>query len=343
MKATPVTILTGFLGSGKTTLLNYLLSRPELAQTAVLINEFGEIGLDHLLVEKVDDNIVMLNSGCLCCTVRGDMVESLHQLYLKRAKQEIPDFTRIMIETTGLADPAPIVHILNNDPLLAFNYRFDGLVSTVDAITADRTLNNHMEAVKQVAMADRLVITKTDLASRDPIALELLRARLGELNPGARQIIAQKGIIDPADILEAGLFNDRDKIPDVRQWMNAEAYNKPHEHHHDVNRHDARIQAFVFVHEKPISLPALSFALEMLATQEGENLLRIKGILNVKGEDKPYVLHGVQHMFYPPAALEAWPDDDHSSRIVFIVRDLERSLISTLLNEIFSLADERGV
>ncbi len=347
MKATPVTVLTGFLGSGKTTLLNILLQRPELKQTAVLINEFGEIGLDHLLVQKVDENIVMLSSGCLCCTVRGDMVDSLHDLYLKRAKQEIPDFTRVVIETTGLADPAPIVHTLTNDPLLALHYRLDGLVATVDAVTADRTLNNHMEAVKQVAMADRLVITKADLA--DPVALEQLRTRLHGLNPGAPQIIAQHGVVDPRAILEAGLFNDRDKIPNVRQWLNAEAYQTQnssghhHDHHHDVNRHDARVQAFVFVHDRPISLPALSFALEMLAQQKGENLLRVKGILNVKGEDKPYALHGVQHVFHPPAPLDDWPDDDHKSRIVFIVRDMERGIIAELLTEIFALADEKGV
>jgi G3E family GTPase len=353
----PVTVLTGFLGSGKTTLLNKLLNHPGMAETAVLINEFGEIGLDHLLVEHVSEDIVLLNSGCLCCTVRGDMVNSLRDLFLKRVKGEVPEFARVMIETTGLADPAPIIHTLMTDPLLSSRYRLDGIVTTVDSVNGSQTLDNHPEALKQAAVADRLVLTKADLA--DYTAIEVLHARLRQLNPAAPIIRVVNGAVDPSAILEAGLFNMADKIPDVRKWLNAEAYadareqlghadshhaHAPrHDHHHDVNRHDARIQAFVFTHDQPVSWPGLSFALELLISNRGENLLRVKGIVNAKESDKPLAIHGVQHVFHPPAALPGWPDDDHRTRIVFITRDLSRQAIEEVLAGVLGLAEEKGV
>ncbi|MBR9973817.1 CobW family GTP-binding protein [Magnetospirillum sulfuroxidans] len=342
----PVTVLTGFLGSGKTTLLNHLLDHPGLAQTAVLINEFGEIGLDHLLVQHVAEDIILLNSGCLCCTVRGDMVTALRDLFLKRVKGEVPEFSRVVIETTGLADPAPIIHTLMTDPLLASRYRLDGIVTTVDAVNGARTLDNHEEAVKQAAIADRLVLTKTDIA--DYAAVEVLHARLRQLNPAAPILRADNGKIDPVEILDAGLFNDRDKIPDVRKWLNAEAYADDHghdhdHHHHDVNRHDDRVAAFVFTTDKPVSWPALSFALELLISNKGENILRIKGIVNAIGQDKPLAIHGVQHVFHPPAALPQWPDGDHRTRIVFITRDFGREAITRMLGGVLSIAEETGV
>ena len=351
----PVTVLTGFLGSGKTTLLNRLLSHPGMAETAVLINEFGEIGLDHLLVEHVSEDIVLLNSGCLCCTVRGDMVTSLRDLFLKRVKGEVPEFGRVVIETTGLADPAPIIHTLMTDPLLGARYRLDGIVTTVDAVNGSRTLDNHPEALKQAAVADRLVLTKSDIA--DYTAVEVLHARLRQLNPGAPIIRVVNGAIDPGAILEAGLFNAADKIPDVRKWLNAEAYadlrrerdakmglvDDHSHHHHDVNRHDARVQAFVFTREQPVSWPGLAFALELLIAQRGENLLRIKGIVNARESEKPLAIHGVQHVFHPPAPLEGWPDDDHTTRIVFITRDMDRHVIEQMLSGVLGIADEKGV
>lgn len=344
MDSFPVTVLTGFLGSGKTTLLNHLLAHPGLAQTAVLINEFGEVGLDHLLVKHVAEDIVLLQSGCLCCTVRGDMVDALRDLFVKRVKGEVPDFTRVIIETTGLADPAPIIHTLMTDPLLASRYRLDGIVATVDAVNGARTLDNHAEAVKQAAMADRLVLTKTDIA--DYAAVEMLHARLRQLNPAAPILRADQGRLDPAEILDAGLFNDRDKIPDVRKWLNAEAYADAHHHdhhHHDVNRHDDRVAAFVFTADKPVSWPALSFALELLISNKGENILRVKGIVNVAGEDKPLAIHGVQHVFHPPAQLESWPDDDRRTRIVFITRDFGREAITRMLGGVLDMSEQTGV
>ncbi len=349
----PVTVLTGFLGSGKTTVLNHLLAQPELGDTAVLINEFGAVGLDHLLVSHVAEDIVLLNSGCLCCTVRGDMVNAMRDLFLKRVKGEVPEFNRMVIETTGLADPAPIIHTLMNDPLLSSRYRLDGIVSTVDAVNGAQTLDNHEEAVKQAAMADRIILTKTDIA--DFTQVEVLHARLRQLNPGAPIIRAVDGIVDPDAILDAGLFNDKDKIPDVFKWLNAEAYadlrrerdrklgigDDHAHHHHDVNRHDDRIQAFVFIRDEPVSWPALAFALELLISQRGENLLRIKGIVNAAESDKPLALHGVQHVFHPPATLPEWPGDDRRTRIVFITRDLERRVVEEMLVNVLGLADEK--
>ena len=344
MSNIPVVVLTGFLGSGKTTLLNHLLAQPELRDTAVLINEFGEIGLDHLLVRNVSEDVVLLNSGCLCCTVRGDLVESLRDLFLKRVKGEIPEFTRVVIETTGLADPAPIIHTLMTDPLVGSRYKLDGIVVTVDAATGNRTLDNHAEAVKQAAVADRIVLTKTDLADAD--ALDVLKARLRQLNPAAPMVEAVHGTLDPATILDAGLFSGAGKIPDVERWLNEEAYHAVHHghhhHHHDVNRHDDRIQAFVFTADAPVSWPALGFALELLISGRGENLLRIKGIVNARESDKPLAIHGVQHVFHPPAALPAWPSDDRRTRIVFITRDLSRQVIEDLLGATLGIADDVG-
>jgi G3E family GTPase len=348
---TPVTVLTGFLGSGKTTLLNSLLARPELARTAVLINEFGEVGLDHLMVEKVDGDVVLLSSGCLCCTVRGELVDSLRSLAARADAGEL-DFDRVVIETTGLADPAPILHTLMAEPDIVRRYRLDGIVTTVDAVTGGATLDAQGESVKQAAVADRLVLTKTDLAGSD--ALADLSRRLAQLNPGARRITAVMGEVDPGAILNAGLFDPARKIPDVAAWLNAEAYggHDHHDHHHhghdhghhhghhhapgqtphDVNRHDARIHSFCLTFDEPLHWPGLATWLEMLIVTRGESLLRIKGILNLVGQERPIAIHGVQHLLHSPAPLPAWPkradgSDDRRSRIVFIVRDLDRRVI----------------
>jgi G3E family GTPase len=346
--ATPVTVLTGFLGSGKTTLLNRLVAQPELARTAVLINEFGEIGLDHLMVEKVDGDVVLLSSGCLCCTVRGELVDSLRSLAARADAGEIA-FDRVVIETTGLADPAPILHTLMAEPDIVRRYRLDGIVTTVDAVTGSATLDAQPESVKQAAVADRIVLTKTDLAS--PEALAELSRRLAALNPGARRITAVMGEVAPEAILNAGLFDPAKKIPDVAAWLNAEAYGGHHHHHHhhdhdhhhhdhahegqdphDVNRHDARIRSFCLTFDEQLHWQAIATWLEMLIVTRGESLLRIKGILDIAGQERPIAIHGVQHLLHPPAPLPAWPTredgtDDRRSRIVFIVRDLDRAVI----------------
>ncbi len=338
----PITVLTGFLGAGKTTLLNRLLKQPELDNTAVLINEFGDVGLDHLLVETLHDDVVLLNAGCLCCTIRGDLVTALRNLSFQRVRGEVPRFERLVIETTGLADPAPILHTLMTDPLIRVRYRLDGVVTLVDAANGEATLDAQPEAVKQAAVADRIVLTKVDLASAAQVAQ--LRERLHGLNPGALIVPATQGGIDPKLLLDLGPFRPDAKIGAVLGWLNEEAFAEQHESHghhghdhghdqhghdhHDKNRHDARIQAFCLTFDRPLQWNGIGAFLEMLITTRGENLLRIKGLLNLEGQDRPLVIHGVQHVFHEPTLLREWPaGDDRRSRVVFITRDIDRAVI----------------
>ena len=326
-ETTPVTVLTGFLGAGKTTLLNHLLRQPELARTAVLVNEFGEIGLDHLLVEKLDDSTVLLNAGCLCCSVRGDLVRVLREMLPRARRGEI---CRVVIETTGLADPAPVLATLTGDPVLASVYRLDGIVTVIDAVNGGAHLDAHDEAVRQVAVADRIVLSKTDLADATD-----LRIRLRRLNPGAPVIEPRHGAIDPAAILNAGLFDPATKTPDVRAWLDAEAFGEtghhqhdPNRHDDDPNRHDDHIQAFCVTLERPVHWLRLGMWLEMLVATQGEKLLRIKGILNLEGHDRPVAIHAIRHLLHPPVLLSAWPEGDaRTSRLVFITYKLPRSVI----------------
>ena len=322
----PVTVLTGFLGAGKTTLLNRLLKAPEMAATAVLINEFGEIGLDHLLVERLDDDVVLLNAGCLCCTVRGDLVRALRDLALRaEGGQQI---RRVVVETTGLADPAPILQTLMSDPVVLSAYRLDGVVTLVDAVAGMATLDTQVEAVKQAAMADRLVLTKADIA--DPAAVAALAARLAVLNPVAPLLRAEQGAIEPALLLDAGGFDATGRIPAVAGWIAAEAQagHHHHHHHHDPNRHDAGIEAFGLTFDTPLPWDGVATWLEMLALTRGDSILRVKGLLNIAGEDRPVVVHGVQHVFHPPLKLAAWPQDhDRRSRLTLVLRNLPRAVV----------------
>jgi G3E family GTPase len=333
----PVTLLTGFLGSGKTTVLNHVLKQPEMAATAVIVNEFGEIGLDHLLVERSSEDVVLLNSGCLCCTVRGDIVDTLTNLFVDRVKGKIPYFTRVAIETTGLADPAPILHTLMTDPIVAARYMLDGVVTTVDAVNGAGTLDKQPEAVKQAAVADRLLLTKTDLA--DSAARQEIEARLQALNPSASIVWVAQGVVDPARLFNIGFYDPATKSVDVCRWLRDEAFQRGHPHdldhgheHPDVNRHDDRIRAFCITRERPISWAALSAWLDGLATMRGDDLLRLKAIVALSDRpDQPVVLHGVQHLFHPPMLLPEWPSDDHRTRMVFITRDLPRAAIEATL------------
>jgi G3E family GTPase len=329
----PVTVLTGFLGSGKTTLLNHVLKQPAMAATAVIVNEFGEIGLDHLLVESATDDVVLLNSGCLCCTVRGDIANTLTDLFVSRVKNKVPYFTRAVIETTGLADPAPVLHALMSDPIVVERYMVDGVVTTVDAVNGVGTLDRHPEAVKQAAVADRLILTKTDLA--DVATLNALEDRLTALNPAAPRLRAANGAVDPASLFGLGLFDPDKKSVEVRRWLNDEALADDDHHghaHHDVNRHDDKIRAFCITRDRPMSWDALSGWLDALASMRGDDLLRLKAIVAIaERPEQPVVLHGVQHLFHPPVMLPNWPSEDRRTRIVFITRDLPRETIEQSL------------
>ena len=345
----PVALLTGFLGSGKTTLLNKLINDPALKDALVLINEFGEIGLDHHLVQSVDAEMVVMSSGCLCCTIQSDLAKTLRQMALKRVRGEVPEFKRVVIETTGLADPAPIIHTLMEDPLIGAHYRLDGVISTVDAVNGDATLDRQVEAVKQAAVADRIVLTKTDLA--DDAARAAIAARLRALNPAAPILTAAEGEASADRLFDAGLYDPKTKSLDVQRWLNAEAY-EHHDHHghdhghghghahhhgdqdpHDVNRHDARIKSVCLSFDEPLDWDGFALWAQSLAAYRGEDMLRLKAIVNVKGNDKPVVVHGVQHQFHPPAELPAWPSDDRRSRIVVIARDMSREMLEDSLKK----------
>ncbi len=336
----PMTVITGFLGAGKTTLLNRLLKDPALKDTAVIINEFGDVGLDHLLVEYVDDNVMLLQSGCLCCTMRGDLVDALETL-LRDLDNKRCSFKRLVLETTGLADPAPVLHTAMVHPYLVMRYRLDGVVTLVDAVNGGATLDAHVEAVKQAAVADRIVLSKTDLVS-DQAALDNLITRLRALNPAAPILDAAKGEATPKNLLECGLYDPERKNPDVKKWLREEAYADPHahaDHHHghdhghdhaalDRNRHDEHIRSFALTTNQAIPAGAFHMFIDLLRSLHGPNLLRLKGIVKLaETPDRPIVIHAVQHVFHPFSQLERWPDDDRRTRIVFITRDISERAV----------------
>jgi G3E family GTPase len=330
--AAPVSVLTGFLGSGKTTLLARLLRDPALARTAVIVNEFGEVGLDHLLVEAADEEILLLDSGCVCCSVRGDLVRTAGSLLARRAAGAIPPFERIVIETTGLADPAPILQALMTDPAIADSLRLESVIATVDAAAGVATLDAHPESVRQVAFADRIVVTKTDLA--DPAANGLL-ARLQALNPAAPRVTAVHGAIG-AHGLFGGMYDLHARTPDVRRWLAAEAFShRPdgHGHAHAALRREGTITSFCLRRSAPLRAVTLTLFLQTLAEHCGARLLRLKGLVDVlESPGRPAVIHGVQHVFHPPAWLDAWPDEDRTTRIVVIALGLDPTWLEALLD-----------
>ncbi len=338
----PVCVLTGFLGSGKTTLLQKLLDSPDLGDTAVLINEFGEVGLDHMLLEQVDEDIVMLESGCVCCTIRGDLGVAIRDLLARRDAGAIPHFRRLMIETTGLADPVPILYTLMTEPGVNGRCRLSCVITTADAVNGELHLARQPESAKQAAVADRLVITKTDIA--EPAEIERLEARLARLNPSATILHAPFVEFDAEALLAGSAYDPRAKGADVRQWLDDEAYGDAHDHGHglalDVNRHDEHINAFCLIFDEPIDWTAFGVWLTMLLHRRGEDVLRVKGLLNIdEAMPGPVVVHGVQHVIHPPAHLDAWPDEDHRSRIVFITRDIPREAIRDSLEAFNALAE----
>jgi len=344
-----LTLLTGFLGAGKTTLLNRLLKHPALADTVVLVNEFGEVGLDHLMVEGVEENMILLESGCLCCTIRDDLIVTLEDLLRRRDNGRIGAFSRLVIETTGLADPAPILNVLINHPYLAMRFRLDGVVTLIDAVNGMATLDAHEEARRQVVAADRLLLTKTDLAG----PADALRARLAALNPGIEILLPDAAA---SALIGAGLYDLARRPAALRRWLaETEVPGHHHDHHHhghghdhhgqdphDVNRHDEAIRAFALTADQPVARSTFDLFWTLLRSIHGPRLLRLKGLVDVAEQPgHPLLVHAVQQILHPPVTLDAWPDGDRRSRLVLIVKDIEEETVQGLWSAFLGQQAER--
>jgi G3E family GTPase len=339
----PVTVITGFLGSGKTTLLRRLLRHPGMNRAAVIINEFGDVGLDHELVAASSEQTTLLGNGCLCCTLRTDLQETLRELFVKRRAGEVIDFDRVFVETTGLADPIPVLHTLQTDGLLGAQYRLNGVVTLVDAVNGMGQLDTMPEAVKQAAVADRIVITKTDLA--DGAGVDRLQWRLEKLNPFAAVMTAVNGELDPALLADIGPRSASAPSADLERWLSTSATALREAGQGGAlqrpmglaGSHDAAIRSFCLWFDKPFTWEALNAVLQVLATLRGPDLLRMKGIVHVAGEPGPVVIQGAQHLFHPPVTLDSRPQSDPRSRIVFIVRNIPRESIEALFAAVNAL------
>ncbi|MDH4190862.1 MAG: GTP-binding protein [Betaproteobacteria bacterium] len=331
----PVTIITGFLGSGKTSLLRRLLRHPGMERAAVIINEFGDVGLDHELVEAASEQMMLLSNGCLCCAVRTDLQETLRELFVRRRAGEVIDFDRVFVETTGLADPVPVLHTLDSDSMLSAQYRLNGVVTLVDAVNGMGQLDNLLEAAKQAAVADRLVITKTDIA--DAAQASALGARLTAMNPYALVSTAIDGRLDPQLLAEIVPASAQALARNPDRWLAAagaearlrDAVRAPVPTH-GASAHDAAIRSFCLWFDAAFTWDTLNTSLQVLTSLRGPDLLRVKGIVNVAGETGPVAIHGAQHVFHPPVRLESWHGDERRSRIVFIVRDIPRASIEAV-------------
>lgn len=330
----PVTLLTGFLGSGKTTLLNAWLRSPDLSEAAVIVNEFGDVGIDHELIASSNDNTIELSTGCLCCTVRGDLVDTLRELIVKREKGEVRAFDRLIIETTGLADPAPVIQAIMTFPV-ARRFRLARVVTAIDAVNGAATLAHHPEAVKQAAVADEIILTKTDLADD---GAEALQAAVQAFNGGARfHKSSLRDMPSPDALLSVDIYDPATKGEDVARWLNVGALEAAssdahkHHHHHDTNRHSADISSFAFRFDEPLHWEHVANWLDALVIGHGPDLLRVKGILDVVGRERPVVVQAVQSLFHPPFELPSWPQGPRRSSIVFITRNLTQTFVAEVL------------
>ena len=326
---TPVNLITGFLGSGKTTLLQRLLADPALGDTAVLINEFGEVGLDHHLLERIDDTMVLLQSGCLCCTIRGELSAAMRELHSRRERRVVPRFRRLVVESTGLADPFPILSTVQADPVLRHHFRLGNVITTVDAVNGLGQLARRAECTKQIAVADRLVLTKTDLAGTEQT--DALVERLGRINPSAPLWRAAEAPPGAAALLSHDLFATAGRSEAARRWFAAELATGDASEAIDRNRHDEAVHAFALSFDGPVDWTRFGLWLTMLLNRHGDRVLRVKGILNIADSGMPVAIHGVQRLVHPPVHMAAWPDDDRRSRLVFIVDGLDRVLVERSL------------
>lgn len=306
----PIVLLTGHLGSGKTTLLNDYLSAPEVEPTLVIINEFGEVGLDHQLVRQTDENVVLMENGCICCSVRGDLVETLKDLHDDLRKGQLAPFSRVVIETTGLADPVPVVHSMMNDFQVMMAYELTAIVALVDAVNGAAVLGKYPEAGRQVGLADRVCLTKTDLASAD--AVDTINSLISLINPGVPVTLRTKGTID-RDLFEAR-FHDTSGKTDIERWLGRTGGTGE-----SLHGAGGDIRSTAIIRDAPVNWDAVSHWIDLLVDAHGPKLLRVKGLLNIEGAERPSVIHGIQHLFHPPEELAAWPSQDRRTRIVCIV------------------------
>ncbi len=357
----PVNIITGFLGSGKTTLLNQWVNTEEFKDTLVLINEFGDVGLDHELVQSVDDTVVLLGSGCICCTLQGELVQSLATNFIKASEGAIPKFKRVLIETTGLADPAGVISTLNNDDFCVEQYRYDGTVTVLDGQFVREQLQKQYEAVKQIALADIILISKTDLIDADEIDAIAQVAR--SINSSAKIHPMIKGHITPKIMEEIGPYKEFSKQNNaqVKEWLdiklpNAQGGNlslasplRPADASFEaavakpkIIAH-TNIESFAITRTTPISSLTLLAAINLVQQQYGDSILRLKGIIDIEGRDKPVIIHGVQGQLYPVAELDEWPEGDHVSKLVFIVRATVLEQIKHIFTQALDNPDESTI
>ncbi|WP_040678452.1 CobW family GTP-binding protein [Nitratireductor pacificus] len=322
----PVHVLTGFLGSGKTTFLKHLLGEPGLADTAVVINEFGEVGLDHLLVREVSEDVVLLSSGCLCCAVRDDLVSTLAELASLAGTGRMPAFNRVVVETTGLADPAPIMHAVMSDLRLCRAYQAGSIVTTIDGVSGARSIGDFSEAVQQVALADCVVVTKSDLV--EPWSLDALDLEIARINPSVRRLTSSMERFPPSDAIFA--HDDDDWQPHFL------SQDQDQDQGPASGRHSDGIDTFSVTLDRPVQWPAFVEWLELLLASRGQSILRVKGLLPVIGDARPVVIHGVQNVVYPPQYLPRWPEDTPRGWLVFIARDLTRSAVEASLKSVFT-------
>ena len=327
-----ITVLTGFLGSGKTTILSSLIKQKQMVNVAIIINEFGEVGLDHDLIETTDENVIELQNGCICCTIQGDLKKTLLNLIKKMEKGDMQLVNHVIIETTGLADPVPIIHTLMSSLDLQRIYSLDGVITVVDTVNGEATFNAYEEAVKQTAFADIIILSKTDIADKE-IVNSIIK-RIENINPKVSVINSYKNSLPVSKLIGLNDYNPQNKNWNVREWLEIEKNkfsNHSHHHHdHNVNRHGNGIETFAIVYSQPVSMTSVNFFLELLLIQMGKDILRIKGILNIKGQNQPAVIHGVQHIFHPLEWLEKWPSNDKKSRLVFITKNINKKNIDDL-------------